>query len=76
MGHRISLAFTLTLNKMLNKPFLILDEVGPALDQNAKEAMIETLREYGPPTVIVTEHGGMHGVFDHIIDMGEIRPVL
>lgn len=72
---RISLAFTLAVNRLMNQQFLILDEVGGSLDGTVKERMFDVLREYGPPLILMTEHGGSEGNFDTKIEMGEIEAV-
>jgi ABC-type uncharacterized transport system ATPase subunit len=53
----------------VNSPFLLLDEVGVSLDAVIWEQYIEVLREYGPETVIITQHGGVKGVYDSVITL-------
>ena len=73
MSDRISLALTLVLSRLMGKTFMCLDEVGSALDPVAKESMFETIKEYGPPMVIMTQHDEHEGVFDSIVRLGTIE---
>lgn len=70
---RISLAFTLALSKILGREWLLLDEVGPALNDTLKEAMLTVLNEYGPAVTIVTQHSTVEGFYQNTIDLDAPR---
>ena len=72
-GDRASLALTLALNRLSSCPLLMLDESLASLDLNMKEAAIRTIRENTNNTVFVILHDGIEGIFDHILNMDEIR---
>lgn len=76
MSDRISLALTLVLSRLMGKTFIALDEVGSALDPVAKESMFETIKEYGPPLVVMTQHDEHEGVFDTIVRLGNIETLV
>lgn len=72
-GDRASLALTLALNRLSSCPILMLDESLASLDLNMKEAAIKTIRENTNNTVLIIMHDGIEGVFDHVINIDEIR---
>lgn len=69
---RISLAFTLAVAKLMGGKFLLLDEVGSSFN-GLREMMFETIREYGPPLVILTEHGIESNEYDSVLQLNS-RP--
>lgn len=72
-GDRMSLALTIALNKLSGCPILILDEPFAFLDLNMKDAAVRTIREHITNTVLICMHGGVEGIFDHVIDVDAIR---
>jgi DNA repair exonuclease SbcCD ATPase subunit len=75
-GDRASLALTLALNKLSTCPILMLDESLASLDLNMKEAAVQTIHDNTNKTVIVIMHDGIEGIFDHVINVDELRAQL
>ena len=74
-GDRASLALTLALSRLSSCPVLMLDESLASLDINMKEAVIRTIRENTNNTVLIIMHDGIEGIFDHVIDLSEVREI-
>lgn len=72
-GDRASLALTLALSRLSSCPILMLDESLASLDMNMKEAAIKAIREHTNNTVLLIQHDGIEGIFDHVIDIDSYR---
>lgn len=70
-GDRVSLAFTLALNRLSSCPILMLDESLSSLDLTMKESTIRTIMENTNSTVIIVMHDGIEGLFHNVIDLDE-----
>lgn len=69
-GDRISLALTLAMCQLVQAPFLLLDESLSSLDENAKEAAVETIRRIIPNKAIyLVAHDIVEGIFDREISV-------
>lgn len=67
---RISLAFTLSMNKLVSSKFLFLDETLSSIDQNSKTNCLNYIKQYFPQTtVIVVLHDANEGFFDQMISL-------
>ena len=75
-GDRMSVGLTIALNKLSSCPLLILDEPFAFLDLNMKDAAVRTIREHINNTVLICMHGGVEGIFDHVIDVDAMRESL
>ncbi len=72
-GDRASIALTLALNRLSGCPILMLDESLASLDLDSKESVIETIRINTNNTVFIVMHDGIEGIFDHVINVDDIR---
>lgn len=72
-GDRASLALTLSLNRLSSCPLLMLDESLASLDLNMKESALKAVREQTNNATLIIMHDGVEGVFDHCIDINELR---
>lgn len=72
-GDRASLALTLALNRLTSCPILMLDESLSSLDLNMKEAALQAIHENTNNTVLVIMHDGIEGIYDHVINVDELR---
>ncbi len=70
-GDRISLAFTLALNKLSSSPLLMLDETFSSLDLNMKETALKAIKDVTNNGVLVVIHDCVEGQFDHIINIDD-----
>jgi DNA repair exonuclease SbcCD ATPase subunit len=71
---RISLAVTLSFNRLLGLPFLILDESFAYLDTEASVNSIEIIRECFPDlTCVVVKQDPIEGLYDQVIDAEQLK---
>lgn len=66
---RVSLALTLSLNKLLSSPFIMLDESLSSLDMNFKETALKTIKEHTNGIILIILHDYIEGNFDDVIDV-------
>jgi DNA repair exonuclease SbcCD ATPase subunit len=65
---RISLAFILAINEMMNSPILMLDECLASLDGETNTDIFELLRDIANnKLILVVSHEATRGIFDNII---------
>jgi DNA repair exonuclease SbcCD ATPase subunit len=70
-GDRVSLALSLSLNRLSACPFLLLDEALSSLDTEAKSQALQAVRELNPgKTVLCVAHDVVEGIYDSAIDLG------
>ena len=72
-GDRASLALTIALNRMSGCPILLIDESLASVDITMKELAIKALRDYATSTILLIQHDGVEGIFDHTIDLEKYR---
>lgn len=68
---RASLAISLAFNSRSTFPLLMLDECFASLDDELKEASVDSLRAQLDTTMLVIMHDGVKGIYDHDINLGE-----
>jgi DNA repair exonuclease SbcCD ATPase subunit len=69
---RVSLAFILAVNEMTHSKILMLDESLASLHTEQNSSIIEGLNNIARhKMVLVVQHNGVDGVFDHLIKMEE-----
>lgn len=66
---RLSLAITLALHKLSPCGFIMLDELSSSLNDEQKNLVINCIKEHTNCITIYTQHGGIQGVFDKVIDI-------
>jgi DNA repair exonuclease SbcCD ATPase subunit len=71
---RVSLALTMALAVIHPTPFLAVDEIMSSLNQDSREACIESIRKYliesNPRCIINVEHMAIEGLYDEVITLG------
>lgn len=72
-GDRVSLAFTLALNRLSSCPILMLDESLSSLDLTMKETTINAIIENTNSTVVVIMHDGIEGIFNNVVNLDEMN---
>lgn len=70
---RVSLALTLALSRLSSCPLLMLDESFASFDTSLKDAAIRIIRENTNNTVLIAMHEGVEGIYDHVIDLDEMK---
>lgn len=71
-GDRVSLAITLALSRLSDCPFILLDETLASLNADVKYTAVKTIAENTNKIVIVVMHDGVDGIFNDVIDIGDI----
>lgn len=66
-GDRVSLAFSIALNRISASPILMLDECMSSLDPDIREQCLESLRCLVGKTILVVSHDGVEGHFDETL---------
>lgn len=66
---RTSLALTLALNRISSGHLVMFDESLKTLDPELKTDVIKTIQENVTNTVLIVDHDGLEGIFDHVIDV-------
>jgi DNA repair exonuclease SbcCD ATPase subunit len=68
---RASLALSLAFNSRSSFPLLLLDECFASLNDELKEATVESLRAQLNTTMLVIMHDGVQGIYDHDINLAD-----
>lgn len=65
---RISIALTLTLSTLLNKPIIMFDESMSSLDEEMRERCLELIKKYAGDKILINIcHSTIEGYYDNII---------
>jgi ABC-type Mn2+/Zn2+ transport system ATPase subunit len=66
---RVSLAFTIALNRISSSPLILLDECMSSLDQDIREQCLDCLKTLTGKTILLINHDGVEGHYDNVIKL-------
>jgi DNA repair exonuclease SbcCD ATPase subunit len=69
----VSTAITLSLNKLYNHRLVIFDESTCYFDIDLKNKVIQTINDHLQGTCLIVQHEGISGIFDHTIDVDQLK---
>jgi ABC-type dipeptide/oligopeptide/nickel transport system ATPase subunit/Holliday junction resolvase len=70
---RVSLAVTLSLNKLAPCKLMMFDEVTAGIGTELKNTVVKTVREHFSGTALYISYDGIEGIYDYIIDVDELQ---